>query len=82
MRQEEASEALEHLCLTFWNASSWNPAAILKGILGYLDVEWKTRGKKATQGRTEVPQLIVITEVPDPKRETLSKRGWQSALEV
>ena len=45
MRQEEASEALEHLCLTFWNASSWNPAAILKGILGYLDVERKTRGK-------------------------------------
>ena len=38
--------------------------------------------KKATQGRTEVPQLIVITEVPDPKRETLSKGGWQSALEV
>ena len=45
MRQEEASEALEHLCLTFWNASSWNPAAILKGILGYLDVERKPRGK-------------------------------------
>jgi len=45
MRQEEASEALEHLCLTFWNAPSWNPAAVLKGILGYLDVEWKPRGK-------------------------------------
>ena len=41
----EASEALEHLCLRFWNVPSWNPAAMLKGILGYLDVEGKPRGK-------------------------------------
>lgn len=34
-------------------------------------------GKKATQGRTEVPQLIVATKVPDPKRDAFVIRGEQ-----